>query len=399
VRYLTEHGRIQSASMMVGEEWSATAPPASIHASTLILDRLETPSVVRQNPLMEPGRVAYVRSRAPLRLGLGGGGTDVSPYCDQYGGAVLNVAIDLFAYTIIEPTADNRVMMKASDIDEFYEGSCDEAMESGDELILHRAVYRRIVNQFNGGRPLSCRITTFCDAPPGSGLGTSSTVVVSLVKAFAEWLNLPLGEYEIAHLAYEIERIDAKLAGGRQDQYAAAFGGVNFIEFYSDNRVIVNPLRVKNWIMSEFETSLVLFDSGRSRSSAAIIDKQTANLADKTSPTLEAMHELKADAIGMKECLLKGDLTQFALFMRKSWVAKKKLAKEITNARIDRVYEIAMAAGALAGKVSGAGGGGFMTFLVDPAHRVDVIRALNREEGRVMTCHATRGGSEGWKLF
>ena len=348
---------------------------------------------------MDPGRAAYVRSRAPLRLGLAGGGTDVSPYCDQHGGAVLNVTIDLYAYTIIEPTADGRVVLKASDIDDVYEASCDEAMEIGGNLILHRAVYRRMVNQFNGGRPLSCRVTTFCDAPPGSGLGTSSTVVVSLVKAFAEWLSLPLGEYEIAHLAYEIERIDARLAGGRQDQYAAAFGGVNFIEFYGGDRVIVNPLRVKNWIMSEFETSLVLFDSGRSRSSAAIIEKQTVNLADKKSPALDAMHELKADAIGMKECLLKGDLTQFASFMRKSWVAKKKLAQGVTNCRIDRVYEAAMAAGALAGKVSGAGGGGFMTFLVDPARRVDVTRALNREEGRVMTCHATRDGTEGWKLF
>ena len=340
-----------------------------------------------------------VRSRAPLRLGLAGGGTDVSPYCDQYGGAVLNVTIDLYAYTIIEPTEDGRVRFTASDIDGSFEAAADEAMEIADPLILHRAVYRRIVTQFNGGRPLPCHITTFCDAPPGSGLGTSSTMVVSLVKAFVEWLNLPLGEYEIAHLAFEIERIDAGLGGGRQDQYAATFGGVNFMEFHPDDRVIVNPLRIKNWIISEMETCLVLFNSGVSRSSARIIQQQTDNLASGAGTTLEAMHAIKADAFRMKECLLKGDFAGFALCMRQGWEAKKRLADQISTTQIDQVHAAAMQAGARAGKVSGAGGGGFITFLVAPARRVDVIRALGREEGRVMTCHFTRHGTEGWKIF
>ena len=340
-----------------------------------------------------------VRSRAPLRLGLAGGGTDVSPYCDQYGGAVLNATIDLYAYTIIEPTDNGRVRFTASDIDGEFEADAGETMEIGYPLILHRAVYRRIVRDFNAGKPLSCHITTFCDAPPGSGLGTSSTMVVSLVKAFVEWLNLPLGEYEIAHLAFEIERIDAGLGGGRQDQYAATFGGVNFMEFLAGDRVIVNPLRVKNWILSEMETSLVLFNSGVSRSSASIIQEQTDNLTSKSGTTLEAMHEIKADAYGMKECLLRGDFDRLAGLMRKSWDAKKRLASSISNDHIDTVHAAAMAAGARAGKVSGAGGGGFMTFLVDPSRRVAVIRALGKQEGQVMTCHFTRWGSEGWKIF
>jgi len=341
-----------------------------------------------------------IRARAPLRLGLGGGGTDVSPYCDVYSGAVLNVTIDMYAYTILEPAADGRVVFTASDIGESFEAAADGDMLVEPPLILHRAVYRRMVADFNDGRPLPCRITTFCDAPPGSGLGTSSTMVVSLIKAFVEWLDLPLGEYEIAWLAYEIERIDAGLGGGRQDQYAATFGGVNFIEFHPQDRVIVNPLRVKNWIMSEFETSLVLFNSGVSRSSAAIIAEQTDNLTtDRGGRTLDAMHEIKADAIGMKECLLKGDFIHFAGFMRKSWQAKKRLAGSVSNNHIDHVVETALEAGAQAGKVSGAGGGGFITFLVNPARRVDVIRALGREEGQVMTCHTTQNGTEGWKLF
>jgi len=255
------------------------------------------------------------------------------------------------------------------------------------------------VTQFNAGRPLPCRIVTFCDAPPGSGLGTSSTMVVSLVKAFVEWLNLPLGEYEVAHLAFEIERLDAKLGGGRQDQYAATFGGVNFMEFHSGDRVIVNPLRIKNWIISELETSLVLFDSGVSRSSARIIQQQTDNLTRHSGATLEAMHELKQDAFHLKECLLKGDFDRFAVCMRKSWDAKKRLADNVSTGQIDAVVEAALAAGARAGKISGAGGGGFVTLLVAPERRMDVIRALARHDGRVMTCHFTRHGTEGWKIF
>jgi D-glycero-alpha-D-manno-heptose-7-phosphate kinase len=340
-----------------------------------------------------------IRSRAPLRLGLAGGGSDVSPYCDQYGGAVLNVTIDLYAYTIIEPTDDGRVCFVAADLDGRFEAAADEILEIADPLILHRAVYRRIVSQFNDGRPLPCRITTFCDAPPGSGLGTSSTMVVSLVKAFVEWLNLPLGEYEIAHLAFEIERIDAALAGGRQDQYAATFGGVNFIEFQPNDRVIVNPLRVKNWIISEMETSLVLFNSGVSRSSARIIKEQTDNLTRQTGTTLAAMHTIKADAFEMKECLLKGDFDGLARCMSKTWEAKKRLADNVSNSHIEAIIEAAFGAGARAGKVSGAGGGGFVTLLVPPERRVDVIRALSRQEGRVMTCHITRWGTEGWKIF
>ena len=312
---------------------------------------------------------------------------------------MLNATIDLYAYTILEPADNGRVHFRAADLDREFEADAEDAMEIADPLILHRAVYRRIVRDFNGGRPLPCRLTSFCDAPPGSGLGTSSTMVVSLIQAFVEWLNLPLGEYEVAHLAFEIERIDAGLGGGRQDQYAATFGGVNFMEFQADDRVIVNPLRVKNWIMSELETSLVLFDSGTSRSSATIIAEQTANLRRHSGTTLEAMHELKADAFLMKECLLRGDFDRLASCMRKSWDAKKRLADNVSTSQIDHVVQSAMAAGARAGKVSGAGGGGFVTFLVDPQRRVDVIRTLAKLDGRTTTCHITGHGSEGWKLF
>ncbi len=222
--------------------------------------------------------------------------------------------------------------------------------------------------------------------------------MVSLIKAFVEWLNLPLGEYEIAHLAFEIERGDAGLAGGHQDQYAATFGGVNFMEFYHDDRVIVNPLRIKNWIINELETSLVLFHCGVSRSSADIIEEQVANITKGAQQSLDAMHELKADASSMKESLLKGEIRTFATYMAKSWSAKKRAANRITTAGIEKIYDTAMGAGALAGKVSGAGGGGVITFLAEPARRIDLIRALQKMEGEIIPCHFTKQGTQGWKI-
>ncbi len=339
-----------------------------------------------------------VRSKAPLRLGLAGGGTDVSPFCDLHGGAVLNATIDMHAYCTIEATDEQQVTFEAADRDEYEAFSAVERLPLDDGLILHKAVYNRIVRQFNRGEPLSFRMTTYSDAVPGSGLGSSSTLVVAMIKAFTEWLNLPLGDYDIAQLAYQIERIDAGLSGGRQDQYAATFGGVNFIEFYPDERVIVNPLRVKRWVINELENSFVLFYTGSSRESAKIIDEQIKNTNQKNKRSVDAMLELKADAVIMKESLLKGDFLTFATYLGKSWEAKKKMADAISNPTIDAIYQIALAAGAYGGKVSGAGGGGFMMFMCNPAQRIRLINTLNQQDGQVMNFHFTKLGTQAWRL-
>lgn len=340
-----------------------------------------------------------IRARAPLRLGLAGGGTDLSPYCEQFGGAVLNATIDLYAYATLLPLTGDQVYFVAKDgeFEEAMSAYPDDILVEG-ATILHRAVYRRIVNDFLNGEPYPCRLITYCEAPPGSGLGSSSTLVVAMVKAFAEALSLPLGEYDIAKLAFKIEREDAGLQGGRQDQYAATFGGFNFMEFHDHERVIVNPLRIKNWILSELEASIVLFHTGVSRSSAAIIAEQAHNIAAHTPRSLDAMHQLKADAFEMKEAILKGDFQKFAAVLNKSWIAKKKTADSISNARIDHLFATALDAGAIGGKVSGAGGGGFIMFVIDPVERMRVIRRLEREEGHVTTFSFTKRGTEGWRI-
>ncbi|MBP1991146.1 GHMP family kinase ATP-binding protein [Paenibacillus eucommiae] len=338
-----------------------------------------------------------IRSKAPLRLGLAGGGTDVSPYCDEFGGYVLNATLDMYAYCTIETTNVHTVSFFAADRDEYFESKACEQLVLDGHLDLHKGIYNRIVREFNHFTPLSLKITTYSDAPAGSGLGSSSTMVVAIIQAYVEWLNLPLGEYDIAHLAYEIERVDVGLNGGRQDQYAATFGGFNFIEFYSEDRVIVNPLRIKSWVVNELENSIVLYYTGASRESANIINEQVKNAENKNEKSLQAMHELKADALIMKEAILKGELQKFAEFLGKSWEAKKRMASSISNHDIDHIYDIAMEAGAYAGKVSGAGGGGFMIFMVDPVRRLQLIKELKRLPGEVINFHFTSVGAEGWK--
>lgn len=340
-----------------------------------------------------------VRSMAPLRLGLGGGGTDIFPYCDEYGGCVLNATINKYAYATLERIDTGQVEFFATCQDESWIGQAEPVLVPDGTLDLFKGVYNRIVQDFCDGNPLSIRLSTFTDAPPGSGLGSSSSLVVAMIQCFIEYLNLPLGEYEVARLAYTIERIDMGLSGGKQDQYASTFGGVNFIEFGQDNYVLVNSLRVKPWILSEIESSLVLYFTGVSRSSAQIINEQIESVTSEDSKAaLDAMHAVKAQALNLKELLLRGDISGFAKAMNQSWTAKKATSGSISNSNIDEVFEAAMSAGARAGKISGAGGGGFMFFLVDPPSRASVEQSLKTFGGNILNCHFTSTGAHSWRV-
>jgi D-glycero-alpha-D-manno-heptose-7-phosphate kinase len=338
------------------------------------------------------------RARAPLRLGLAGGGTDVSPYCDSHGGYVLNATIDRYAYAVIKTLEEPIVRFVATDQQTETALTADAPLILNGQLDLHKSVYNHMVKHFNGGHPIAMELSTFCDAPAGSGLGSSSTLVVVMIRAFAELLNLPLDDYTIAHLAYKIERVDCGLQGGRQDQYSATFGGFNFMEFYADERAIINPLRIKNWIICELEASLVLYFTGVSRESAQIIADQSSNVRSGSLDALDAMHGIKQEALIMKECLLRGDFDGIVESMRKGWDNKKRSAKSVSNPQIEEVYEAACKSGALAGKVSGAGGGGFMWFFVPTEKRMDVIRTLKGFGGQVSNCHFTKHGTQAWRI-
>ncbi|GHU71064.1 dehydrogenase [Bacteroidia bacterium] len=339
-----------------------------------------------------------IRSKAPLRLGLAGGGSDISPYSDIYGGLILNATINLYAYCTIEESNDGSIEMIATDLNRHLVYKTGNHLPIDGALDLHKGVYNRIIKEFNL-QPLSFRMTTYSDAPAGSGLGSSSTMVVCILKAFVEWLSLPMGEYEIARLAYEIERKDLTLSGGKQDQYAAAFGGFNFMEFLKDDLVLVNPLRIKRWIIDELESSIVLYYTGQSRSSATIIDEQRSNTLSGNAVAIEAMHRIKQSAIDMKTALLKGDIGAFARILGTGWEDKKKMATAISNPMIQQAFDIASCNGAIAGKVSGAGGGGFIIFVVDPARKLPLIHALNQLDGKVIGFQFSEGGTHGWKIY
>ncbi|RMB00661.1 dehydrogenase [Eilatimonas milleporae] len=340
-----------------------------------------------------------IRARAPLRLGLAGGGTDVSPFCDRFGGAILNFTIDRYAYATLEEVATDSIEFTARDLKRSVSFSADTLPPVTGDLKLHRGVYRRIMEDFNGGKSMAVRLVTSVDSPIGSGLGSSSSLVVAMIEAFRGLMNLPLGEYEVAQLAFRVEREDLGLAGGRQDQFAATFGGVNFMEFHEDNRVIVNPLRIRSTALYELEASLLLHFSGVSRESARIIESQSkAAHADHDSQQLKALHDIKNDAYAIKDALMMGDIERMAEVISNSWEAKKKTSSKITSAAINHTIETALNAGALAAKVSGAGGGGFMYFLVDPEMRANVQHALSEHPGYTSLCHLTTVGSEFWSV-
>jgi D-glycero-alpha-D-manno-heptose-7-phosphate kinase len=337
------------------------------------------------------------RSKAPLRIGLAGGGTDVSPYCDQFGGAILNATISLSAHTSIEWIDQPQIILEALDREEKQTFDLLPQLPIDGILDLHKGVYNRMANQY--GLPnRGMRISTFVDAPAGSGLGTSSTLVVSIIGAFAEMLRLPLGEYDIAHLAYEIERIDLRLAGGRQDQYAATFGGVNFMEFYNDDKVIVNPLRIRSEYLHELENNLVLYFTDSSRESATIIKEQVKNVQSGNEKSIEAMHQLKEQARMMKEALLQGKLNKIGDILDYGFQQKRNMAANITNDRLESIYEAAKQAGAMGGKISGAGGGGFMVFYCPGNSAYHVQKAILQFGGSIRQYQFTQHGLTTWTI-
>ena len=337
------------------------------------------------------------RSKAPLRIGLAGGGTDVSPYADEFGGAILNVAINLYAYASIEPMVENGIVLHSFDQKKELRYPWTNQLPVDGTLDLLKGTYNRIQQDY--ALPLTgFRLSTFTDAPAGSGLGTSSTLVVAIIGAFTEMLKLPLGDYDIAHYAYDIERNYLQLAGGRQDQYAATFGGINFMEFYASDKVIVNPLRIRTEYLHELEHNMVLYFTSTSRQSATIIKEQQQNVYDKNSSSISAMHQLKEQARMMKEALLKGRLHEIGEILDFGFRQKQLMAANISNPHLESIYQTAKSAGASGGKISGAGGGGFFIFYCPDNSRYAVTEALRQLGGEVRPFLFTAHGLTMWTV-
>jgi D-glycero-alpha-D-manno-heptose-7-phosphate kinase len=342
-----------------------------------------------------PSRI--YRSKAPLRIGLAGGGTDVSPYCDLYGGAILNATLSHYAYATIEVLDEEVVELVAFDQGDVQKLPWQGQLGINGKLDLLKGVINRI-HRDHGLLVPGLRLTTNVDAPSGSGLGTSSTLVVAIIGAFVEMLGLPMGEYDIAQYAFEIERRDLNWAGGRQDQYAATFGGVNFMEFYSDDQVIVNPLRIKREYLFELEHNLLLYYTSSSRESAKIIEQQASNVIQKDASAIEAMHQLKVQARLMKEAVLKGKLREIGEILDFGFQQKRRMAEGISNPRIEEIYDAAKSAGATGGKISGAGGGGFMIFYCPDNTKYHVMKALEQFGGKAKKYQFVEHGMTSWTV-
>lgn len=330
-----------------------------------------------------------IRSRAPLRIGIAGGGTDVDPYASERGGFVLNTTIDKYAYCTISPSDDNVVTIRSLDYG-VYEASADGGPFQYDG---NMDLVKAVMNYFDIHTGLN--VFLHSDAPPGSGLGGSSTVIVALLKAFCRYYGQDMDNYELADLAYRLERQELGLKGGKQDQYAAAFGGFNTMIFSKDG-VWVNPLGISEDSINELQYCSLLCYTGKSRDSANIIESQVKSFKERTNE--EALDASKELAMDLSKLLMKGDIVQAGKVLGLTWEQKKRFSSKITNPLIDDMYSAAIAAGAYGGKVSGAGGGGFMYFICEYDKKQAVAKALQKKGGVITDFMFEPKGAISWSV-
>lgn len=336
--------------------------------------------------------MGVIRSRAPLRISLGGGGTDVSPYPETNGGAVISTTIDRYAYVTIKTNQDSNLRVFSQDYDllEIFRSVSD--IQYNGKLDLIKAALKFLkVNETRMDIILSV------DSPPGSGLGSSSALTVALIGALTKFKNENMTLYDIADSACKIEREEAGIKGGMQDQYAAAFGGFNFIEFRS-NSVVVNPLRLRLEIQNELLASMILCDTGVTRLSAKILDRQIRSTTENQQTVMESLHYIKQLAYNMKDSLIKGNLKELGELLHSSWEYKKRLYREITNDYIDKLYSKAISAGAIGGKLLGAGAGGHILFLCQLENRQKIVKELKSGGCQIVKFNFDSNGLETWQV-
>jgi D-glycero-alpha-D-manno-heptose-7-phosphate kinase len=338
-----------------------------------------------------------IRSKAPLRISFSGGGSEVSPYKDEYGGVVLSATIDKYAYGSLRLREDRNVAVTSLDYDIVAKYNLDDEIKYDGELDLVKAVIKNL----NKGYKQGFDFFIHSDAPPGSGLGSSSTMVVALIGLLKHLQRLPLTNYEIANLAYHIEREDLGIKGGMQDQFAATFGGFNFIEFGRGpglSNIVVNPLRMDAGVINELEYRLLLCYTGRTRLSANIINDQVLAYTKKEEDVLKAMEELKKITIELKNALLQARLDDFGRLLHEAWINKKKMARQITNDMIDALYAAARKHGALGGKILGAGGGGYLLLYCEFDKKHLVAKELEKLGGQFVEFTFDHHGLQTWEV-
>ncbi len=326
-------------------------------------------------------------SRSPVRISFGGGGTDLASYYQKYGGVVVSASINKYIYTILEMRLDDRIQIISSDLQLNQTVSDAYHLKYGEGLDIPVAVLKH----FNVQRGLNIFMAS--EIPPGTGLGSSGAVTVNTINTINQLERLKLGKKEMAELAYKIEFHDLGMPIGKQDEYASAFGGINFIKFNKNGTTEVEPLKIPREVRLRLETDVMLFFTGRTRESSKILRSQDKSTKDKTGKVVDSLHAIKQVAYDVKKAIESGDLVEFGRLLGHSWQTKKNLAQGITNPRIDRLMDIAKKNGALGGKLTGAGGGGYMMLFCEKANQRPLTKALVAEGLSPLDFHFDKKGA------
>jgi D-glycero-alpha-D-manno-heptose-7-phosphate kinase len=309
--------------------------------------------------------------RIPVLISFGGGGTDLPSYYEQFGGAVLSASINKYFHTILKKRNDGRIQIISSDL---------RVMETWRDISRMELKQSELAIPLAAIKELGCNISVdlflASEIVAGTGLGSSASVCVGVLKTLATYMDLPLSKYELAEQAYHIARNVLGKPVGKQDEYAAAFGGLNHITFHQDGSTHVEPLRLRPEIVREFESSLMLFFTGAAHNSWGLLETQEQNTKKRLGATVDSLHEIRALADRMRDALQQGDFLSFGSMLHEGWQAKKKISAEISTSQIDQAYEAAIAAGALGGKIAGAGGGGFLLLFCQEQFQDKVRHAL-----------------------
>jgi D-glycero-alpha-D-manno-heptose-7-phosphate kinase len=326
-------------------------------------------------------------SRSPVRISFGGGGTDLASYYEKYGGVVVSASINKYIYTILEMRLDDRIQIISSDLQLNQTVSDAYHLKFGEGLDIPVAVLKH----FNVQRGLNIFMAS--EIPPGTGLGSSGAVTVNMINTINQLERLKLDKKEMAELAYKIEFHDLGMPIGKQDEYASAFGGINFITFNKNGTTEVEPLKIPREVRLRLETDVMLFFTGRTRESSKILRSQDRSTKDQSGTVIDSLHAIKQVAFDVKKAIESGDLVEFGRLLDHSWQTKKNLAQGITNPRIDKLMDIAKKNGALGGKLTGAGGGGYMLLFCEKANQKPLTKALVAEGLSPLDFHFDKKGA------
>ena len=318
--------------------------------------------------------------RSPVRISFGGGGTDLPAYYERFGGSVLSVAINKYFYTILTDRSDGRIQVISSDL-RVFETWHDIANANlrGSSLEIPLAVLKEM------NCDIAVDLFLASEIPPGTGLGSSASVCVNILKTLSAYLQQPISKYDLAERSFHIARHLLGKHVGKQDEYATAFGGLNFITFNSDGSTLVEPIDLNPSVLTELQRNLMLFFTGSAHHSWSILQEQESSTRNQTGGALEALHEVKALGLRMRTALQQGDLREIGTLLHEGWQAKRRISTKISTPHIDELYTLALKHGALGGKIAGAGGGGFLLLFCEPDLQSDVRKAMREHDIQEMT--------------